>query len=150
MPLPVAVPAHAEPVPSMCWRRTFPGQDVQVRAARAFVARLLAGFPALDDVLLVLNELAANALRHTRSGKAGGRFTVEIRRAPDEVTVSVTDQGGPTEPRMRPLADSDDPDALAESGRGLLTVAALAASWSWTGTPASRTVHAVFTAPATA
>ncbi|NKZ09209.1 ATP-binding protein, partial [Actinomadura latina] len=41
----------------------------------------------------------------------------------------VTDQGGPGEPTLR------NPAELAEGGRGLLTVDALAASWSWTGTP---------------
>lgn len=44
------------------------------------------------------------------------------------VIAYVTDQGGPGEPRLRDLAE------LAEGGRGLLTVDALAATWSWTGT----------------
>ncbi|WP_289009991.1 ATP-binding protein [uncultured Thermomonospora sp.] len=132
----------------MYWRRIFPGRSDQVRAARTFAACLLDGFPVLDDVLLVLDELAVNALRHTRSGRPGGCFAVEIRHDLTSVTVSVTDQGGPTIPRVRPLTDACDPAALAESGRGLLTVEALATSWSWTGTPCSRTVHATFAAPA--
>ncbi|ACY96816.1 MULTISPECIES: ATP-binding protein [Thermomonospora] len=148
MPLPVAASVPVEPVPSMYWRRVFPGQTTQVRAARAFAACLLEGFPALDDVLLVLDELAVNALRHTRSGRVGGRFVVEVRHNLIGVTVSVTDQGGPTDPRIRPVADACDLSALAESGRGLLTVEALATAWSWTGTPCSRTVHATFAAPA--
>jgi hypothetical protein len=59
-----------------------------------------------------------------------------------------TDQGAPTEPRVRPLTDATDPTTLTESGRGLLTVATLATAWSWTGTPSSRTVHATFATPA--
>jgi serine/threonine-protein kinase RsbW len=148
MPLPVAIPAPAEPAAPMYWRRDFPGDLAQVRAARTFAAHLLDGFPPLDDILLALDELAVNALRHTRSGHPGGHFTVEVRHNPIGVTVSVTDQGAPTEPRVRPLTDPTDLTALAESGRGLFTVAALATAWSWTGTPCSRTVHATFTAPA--
>lgn len=56
------------------------------------------------------------------------------------VIAYVTDQGGPGEPRLRDLAE------LAEGGRGLLTVDALAATWSWTGTPQGRTVRATFPA----
>ena len=141
MPLPTPAPLPVEPAPSMYWRRVFPGQAAQVRAVRAFAACLLADFPAVEDVLLVLDELAVNALRHTRSGRPGGRFGVEVRCNLAGVTVSVTDQGGPTEPRLGPLTDPGD---LAESGRGLLTVTALATSWSWSGTPCSRTVHATF------
>lgn len=147
MPLPAVLPVPVEPIPSMYWRRSFPGRTGQVRAARAFAACLLADFPPLDDVLLVLDELAVNALRHTRSGLPGGRFIVEVRRDCTGVTVSVTDQGGPTDPRVRRVTDASDPSSLAESGRGLLTVEALATAWSWTGTRASRTVHAAFAAP---
>jgi anti-sigma regulatory factor (Ser/Thr protein kinase) len=132
----------------MYWRRDFPGEAAQARAARAFAACLLDGLPTLDDILLVLDELAVNALRHTRSGHPGGRFTVEVHRNPLAVTISVTDQGAPTEPRVRPLTDATDPAALTESGRGLFTVAALATAWAWTGTPSSRTVHATFATPA--
>ncbi|SEG53157.1 Anti-sigma regulatory factor (Ser/Thr protein kinase) [Thermomonospora echinospora] len=141
MSLPAAVLVPAEPATPMYWRRTFPGDAAQVRAARTFAAFLLPGFPTLDDVLLTIDELAVNAIRHTRSG----HFTVEVRHNPTGVTVSVTDQGAPTEPRVQPLTD---PTALTESGRGLLTVTALATTWHWTGTPTSRTVHATFAAPA--
>ncbi|MGH3240285.1 MAG: ATP-binding protein [Spirillospora sp.] len=135
----LAVPAPAPSETPMYWRREFLGRPDQVRFVRTFAAHLLAGFPALDDVLLVLDELAVNAVRHTRSGDAeGGRFTVDISMDVAGVIVYVTDQGGAREPRLRSLAE------LAEGGRGLLAVEALAATWSWSGTPEGRIVRATF------
>jgi serine/threonine-protein kinase RsbW len=123
---------------AMYWRRDFPGRTDNVRAVRAFAAHLLTGLPVLDDVLLVLDELAVNAIRHTRSGEDGGRFTVHISKDVAGVVVCVDDQGGPGHPRVGDL------DELAEGGRGLLTVEALAATWSWRGNEHGRTVRATF------
>jgi anti-sigma regulatory factor (Ser/Thr protein kinase) len=134
----LAVSAAAEHEAPMYWRREFRGRPDQVRLVRAFAAHLLADFPALDDVLLVLDELAVNAIQHTRSGEGDGRFTVDISMDVAGVIAYVTDQGGPGEPCLRDLAE------LVEGGRGLLTVDALAATWSWTGTPQSRTIRATF------
>ncbi|GAA4240401.1 ATP-binding protein [Actinomadura meridiana] len=134
----LAVPAPAANETPMYWRREFQGAPDRVRVVRTFAAQLLDGFPALDDVLLVLDELAVNAIRHTRSGDEGGRFTVDISKDIAGVIVYVTDQGGPKEPCLRNVAE------LAEGGRGLLTVDALCATWSWFGTPTSRTVRATF------
>ncbi|TQM72141.1 anti-sigma regulatory factor (Ser/Thr protein kinase) [Actinomadura hallensis] len=134
----LAVSVPAKPNTSMYWRRDFHGKADQVRLVRAFAAHLLADFPGLDDVLLVLDELAVNAVRHTRSGDDGGRFTVEISMDVAGVIVYVTDQGGPGHPRLRDITD------LAEGGRGLLTVEALTATWSWTGDSQGRTVRATF------
>jgi hypothetical protein len=67
-------------VPAMYWRRTFPGRPDQARAVRAFVAALLPDRPCLDEVLLAVDELVVNALRHTKSGQ-GGRFSVHVRDA---------------------------------------------------------------------
>ncbi|ACY96027.1 putative anti-sigma regulatory factor, serine/threonine protein kinase [Thermomonospora curvata DSM 43183] len=124
------------------WRRTFPGEAAQARAARRFVACLLDGLPCLDEVVLTVDELVANALRHTKSGQAGGSFTVEVLAGPDGVAVAVADQGGPTEPAARDAADTD------ENGRGLRTVSLTATSWGWHGNDSGRTVTAVFTAGA--
>lgn len=79
-----------------------------------------------------------NAIRHTRSGRDGGRFTVHISRDLAGVVVWVDDQGSPGQPCVRDL------DELAEGGRGLFTVEALAASWSWRGNEHGRTVRATF------
>ena len=134
----VAVSVPAKPEASMYWRRDFYGKADQVRLVRVFAAHLLTDFPSLDDILLVLDELAVNAIRHTQSGRDGGRFAVEISMDVAGVIVYVTDQGGPDEPRLRDITD------LAEGGRGLLTVEALTATWSWTGDARGRTVRATF------
>lgn len=135
----LTIPSATEPAPPLYWRRSFSSGDEQARNVRRFVACLLVGCPYLDDVLLAVDELAVNALRHTKSGRQGGSFTVEILRGAGSVTVSVTDQGGPSEPAV------GDADVLAESGRGLRTVSLTATSWGWHGNDSGRTVTAVFT-----
>jgi anti-sigma regulatory factor (Ser/Thr protein kinase) len=139
--MPLAAPVHADADSPMYWRRDFPGRLDQAQAVRAFAAHLLAGCPVLDDILLVLNELVVNALRHTRSGDAGGRFAVEVLQDMACVTVQVADQGGMTEPQIRDVIH------LEESGRGLFTVEAVAASWSWSGDSKGRSVRASFPTP---
>ncbi|GGV18147.1 hypothetical protein GCM10010182_44300 [Actinomadura cremea] len=128
---------EAEPAP-LRWRRSFPGGPEQARVVRRFVGCLLADCPYLDDVLLAADELVVNALRHTRSGQCGGRFAVEVLHGHDGVRVAVTDQGGPGEPVCRRAGDLD------EFGRGLHTIALIAASWAWQGDDRGRTVTAVF------
>ena len=68
-----------------------------------------------------------------------GLPVVECRRDVAGVTVYVSDEGGAAEPRLGDMLE------LAESGRGLLTVDALAAAWSWKGDAGGRTVRAAFT-----
>lgn len=126
------------PVDAFRWGRAFPGRPEQASVVRRFVASLLHGCPIVDDVLLVVDEFVVNALRHTKSGQAGGTFAVEIHRRYAEVEVMVTDQGCATEPAPT------DADELAESGRGLRTVSMLATSWGWHGNTDGRTVTAVF------
>ncbi|MCW2944622.1 MAG: putative anti-sigma regulatory factor, serine/threonine protein kinase [Actinoallomurus sp.] len=128
----------AAPASALRWRRAFPGRPEQASVVRRFVEILLHGCPLIDDVLLVVDELVVNTLRHIRSGQAGGSFAVEVRRVRTEVVVMVTDQGCATEPTPT------DADELAESGRGLRTISLLAASWGWHGNAESRTVTAVF------
>lgn len=67
------------------------------RAARAFTDRLSpTPDPHLADTLvLVVSELATNALRH-----GGGRFTLRLSAGPGTVTAAVSDPS-PTPPRGR-------------------------------------------------
>jgi anti-sigma regulatory factor (Ser/Thr protein kinase) len=106
------------------------------------VARTLVGCPARETLLTCVSELAANAIAHTASG-AGGMFTVEVIRPADGVAlVAVTDAGSPREPSVR---DADD---LAEGGRGLALVAALASHWGhYAAMGGGRTVWAEATWP---
>lgn len=134
------IPATSVPVSAQRWRRDFPGELDQARAARRFTAALLAGCPQLDEVLLAVDELVVNALRHTKSGQPGGAFTVEVTRWDGAVAVSVTDEGAPSEPAV---TDAEDD---AESGRGLRTVSLMASGWGWFGNDRSRTVAALFAA----
>ncbi|MFC4905711.1 ATP-binding protein [Actinomadura gamaensis] len=136
----LAMPQPAPSVREMYWQRSFPGRPEQVREARFFLRTLLPGHPGLDDMLLVVDELAANAVQHTRSGEPGGVFEVGVLLDGEHVAVSVVDQGGSGVPAG---AVSDE---LDESGRGLALVAALAVRCSWSGTEASRTVIAFFPA----
>lgn len=134
------IPATSVPVSAQRWRRDFPGELDQARAARRFTAALLAGWPQLDEILLAVDELVVNALRHTKSGQPGGAFTVEVTRWDGAVAVSVTDEGAPSEPAV---TDAEDD---AESGRGLRTVSLMASGWGWFGNDRSRTVAALFAA----
>lgn len=122
--------------------RVFPGQPARVAEARAFVAAALAGCPARETLLACVSELAANAIAHTASGD-GGVFAVEVSRPADgRAMIAVTDAGGPGEPSIR------DPDEMAERGRGLALVAALASRWGHHPAPGgARTVWAEVTWP---
>jgi len=105
------------------WLRVFAGERRRVPEARAFVARALVGCPAQETLMACGSELAANAVAHTASGD-GGLFTVEVIRPANGVAlVAVTDAGSPRAPSVRHV------DALAEGGRGLALVAALASNW---------------------
>jgi anti-sigma regulatory factor (Ser/Thr protein kinase) len=98
----------------------------------------LAGHSALDDVVSVVAELVANAVRHTRSGLPGGVLVVEVRRWRGGVAVAVSDQGGLSEPCVGEAGE------MAESGRGLCAVQALASRWGWAGDAGGRTVIGIF------
>jgi serine/threonine-protein kinase RsbW len=132
----LAAPGTAEQV------RTFPGEVRQVRSARQFVGRALAGCPARDRLLTCVSELAANAIEHSDSG-AGGTFTVAVGRPRDGVAfVAVTDAGGPDEPAL-----GEPGDDLAEEGRGLALVAAFSSRWGFRDTGNGHVVWAEATWP---
>jgi anti-sigma regulatory factor (Ser/Thr protein kinase) len=74
--------------------RSFPGQLDQVREARAFTARLLAGYPAIFEAVVCVSEFAANAVLHSDT-RARGRFIVRVEVfAPDYSWIEVEDGGG--------------------------------------------------------
>lgn len=76
--------------------RQFPAVPAQVRAARRFLAAILAGCPVADDVILCLSELASNCVVHSASREPGGQFTVRVEVAESHyVRIELHDDGGP-------------------------------------------------------
>jgi anti-sigma regulatory factor (Ser/Thr protein kinase) len=124
----------APAAPGLRWRQVYPGDLAQIRSLRRQVAALLPECPGRDDMIMVVSELAANAVRHTASGR-GGWFAVEIARHPACARIAVADQGAPTGPQL-----TGDP--AEEGGRGLQIVRALSARTGVTGGPQSRVVWA--------
>lgn len=96
-------------------------QDLgSVRTARRFVRETLTEWGVrgiVDDALLVVSELAANAINH-----AGSDYQVRLTASSRSVRIEVRDGGhGTPEPQPKSLT--------SERGRGLLMVAAISASW---------------------
>jgi anti-sigma regulatory factor (Ser/Thr protein kinase) len=122
------------PVLAQLW---FPGQPLAVGQARQFVAGVLGdGFPRLDDVLLLVSEVASNAVKHSASGDDGA-FEVAVAVNGESVRVEVGDQGSASEPR---LADDDQPGDVLTGRRGLRIVDMLAAKWGHAGDELGRVV----------
>ncbi|MEU9351595.1 ATP-binding protein [Streptomyces griseoloalbus] len=118
------------------WCRAFPGLAEEVARARHFVAALLSGHGPVDDAVLVVSELATNAVRHTLSGAVGGWFLVVIDFGDDLVRIEVVDQGGEHVPHLR------DASTHEEGGRGLQMIAACAKDWGVKTWPEGRSVWA--------
>jgi len=75
--------------------RSFPARPDQVREARRFLAGILDGCPAADDAILVLSELASNAVLHSESRERSGTFTVTANVCKGQyVRIEAHDDGG--------------------------------------------------------
>jgi serine/threonine-protein kinase RsbW len=110
--------------------RVFTAQPVQIAHARRFIAGVLSGFGAAEDIVLCVCELASNAVLHSCSREPGGQFTVRVSVSPGgRIRAEVVDRGGPWKP---------EPAQDEEHGRGLLIVAALATRWGVTGSEDGR------------
>lgn len=119
-------------------RRTFPGQPGQISVARRWLAQMIDGFAAIDDVLLACSELTTNAIMHSDSGRPGGQFTVRLAIRRDIVRVEVLDQGGTGPGRQDGLGDEPTQDS-GQYGRGLTIVAAITEAWGIAGDHDGRT-----------
>jgi len=121
------------------WRQVFPGQVASVPEVRAWARGVLAGrvaAPVLDDVLLLLSELATNAVAHSDSGRTtDGRLTVYLARTTTLVHVEVTDDGSATNAPAVRVPEADD-----DGGRGLWLVDLLATKWGSHHDDAGRSV----------
>jgi anti-sigma regulatory factor (Ser/Thr protein kinase) len=110
-----------------------PDLGLAAKAAREFSAQTLRGWglPVLaDDAAVIVSELVSNAIRHgvdgrNSSGAAYDRIELILWRRSGQIICAVTDPGTGT-PALA------NPDPLAEQGRGLHVVEALAATWGWT------------------
>ena len=107
-----------------------PTAPESARAARRFAHAALTEWrlPALaDDVDLVISELITNALLHARADRRaaeGASIRLDLEYDGDGLYCRVTDSSA-LPPTPEDAADT------AESGRGLLLVEALSASWGW-------------------
>lgn len=103
---------------------TLPGVAKSAPQARAFVRRLAPHVEreAMDDIVLCVDELVANACEHTASG-AGGQVTLIVSAARNVMRVTVIDEGGT---HGKPCVRTD---SWSEHGRGLLLVEALSLGW---------------------
>ncbi|MGW3346462.1 ATP-binding protein [Nonomuraea rubra] len=120
----------------MTWRGDFPGECVQLANVRRLANALLQDSQVRDDAISCLIELAGNAILHTRSARSV--FTVGIWSAGAGARVAVKDAGGWDEPVVR----SGSQGQLAEGGRGLAIVVALAGRLGVTGDEEGRVVWA--------
>jgi anti-sigma regulatory factor (Ser/Thr protein kinase) len=130
--MPAAVPAHDQ---ATTFQRTFHGRTDQVSQVRRDIAAYLGNCPAADDLILIADELAANAILHTQS--RGRTFHVRCQLSPRAARIEVEDLGGP----WRPRNPGDRP-------HGLDIIAALTGPDQWGTQPAGtggRTVWARLT-----
>jgi anti-sigma regulatory factor (Ser/Thr protein kinase) len=107
----------------MRWEQGYPPEDESATTVRRDALRSLeeAGINGhlADDIQLATSELVANAVRH-----ASTNFTVTFEMSAERVRVEVFD--GDTRPPALFAAGRD-----AASGRGLLIVSAVAATWGY-------------------
>ncbi|MBO2455603.1 ATP-binding protein [Actinomadura barringtoniae] len=121
---------------------TLPGVERSVGHARAFVTDTLvpdilaADGELIDDVVLVVDELVGNSIRHTRTGD-GGKVTVVLVACDGVLRPEVTDDGADTRPHVLE-------EFGGESGRGLRIVEALSDKWGYRDSGRRRTVWAEF------
>lgn len=118
------------------YEQAFPGQIREIVQVRRQVRQYLGDNPVMENVLLVVSELAANAALHSLS--RSGMFIVRVRLLASLVHVEVQDRGGPWGlhfPDDRPHFPDDRP-------HGLSIVDRLAVCWGITNLPGGRVVWA--------
>jgi anti-sigma regulatory factor (Ser/Thr protein kinase) len=102
--------------------RAFPAVALSVRGAREFVTETLADTHTdLDDLRLMVSELATNVIQHALSS-----FQLAIHETQTEICVEITDYGA-GRPTLMPIS----PDA--SRGRGLALVNLLSTQWGVRG-----------------
>ncbi|WP_157515838.1 ATP-binding protein [Nocardiopsis trehalosi] len=133
------LPACPEPnadgprIATGCYR--LPGAAASAGAARRFTTAVLGRtHPVLDDAHLVVTELVANAVEHTRSGLPGGDVDVAIDVRVGSVRIGVTDAGR-LPAAGTPAVSGSACASVLEGGRGLFLVESFAHTWGFTCHP---------------
>ncbi|MGW3410984.1 ATP-binding protein [Streptomyces sp. NPDC000888] len=147
---PISLTQLATPTPHLIFEMSFTSTPRGARLARRLTAlRLEAwgipyGTDAHDDLVLIVAELTANAVRHGHVPGRDFRLRVHVTADGSTVRVEVTDTRAERLPR-RPGAQ-DTPGA-EENGRGLLLVSRLVTRWDWHPRPGGpgKTVWAEYT-----
>lgn len=86
---------------NVSWEQTYPGVLATLPKVRQGLRESLAECTKAlaDDVQTVASELAANAVRHSRSGLPGGTYTIRVAHFPARdipyIWVEVEDMGSP-------------------------------------------------------
>jgi serine/threonine-protein kinase RsbW len=78
---------------------TYPGQADQVQHVRHAMAKYLTRCPAAADAVLVVSELASNAIVHSAS--RGAFFTIRAEVRADHIRIEAEDLGGPWRHKLR-------------------------------------------------
>jgi anti-sigma regulatory factor (Ser/Thr protein kinase) len=86
--------------PAASYQQDFPGRADQLSQVRCEIAAYLKDCPAAADVVLIADELSANAIMHTQS--RGSTLTVRCHASPGQVRIEVEDLGGPWRQRRNP------------------------------------------------
>jgi len=109
----------------------FEDELTEIGSARRFAESVIGTHHTrIADVLVVVSELASNAIRHARTG-----FSVRVCDLPDHVRIEVADHGtGWPVPRRE--------EAASGGGMGLSLVEALSDRWGATARPTGKVVWA--------
>lgn len=81
-----------------------------------------------EDAAVIVSELATNAIRHGLGGGTDGTLRLILVRHQNHFVCMVTD------PADEPPS-LQEPDYVAESGRGLHIIDAMSRAWGWTPLP---------------
>jgi serine/threonine-protein kinase RsbW len=76
---------------------TFGGRTDEAARVRRELAGYLGGCPVTADMILIADELAANAILHSHS--RGASFDVRCELTPRAARIEIEDMGGPWRPR---------------------------------------------------
>jgi anti-sigma regulatory factor (Ser/Thr protein kinase) len=123
---------------SRTWTVEMPGVAGAVTLLRHWAQLPVADVPHLAEALaLIVSEYGTNALWHSGSGAPGGRIKADLTLTPDQVRLSVLDDGPATVP------NAWAPDCLGDHGRGLTLVSEYADDHGHDDTPDGHAAWAV-------